>query len=356
MASKNILNITKDNESYFILVLLVILILIIYRCKTENFSGEMVDKYIERGPFGVDGKKGKKGEDGNQGFNGDKGPKGISALNELKKNESLGLENNDDIYDASVLLIDYVKSEIDERFKNLDDDSKALLNSYITSIKNDYISANELVGNQSIETESGDLSFESEFPDFSIVPQYIYTDQDRTAEAAPKGWQMCDGAELKLANQQILYKDSNGNTLKTPDLRGRIILGAGNVSDGDVLNDSYKGNLSADEKKSGNFGRKPAVYEPNKTFVTAADGVIIYGSVKHRLTQDEMPSHSHTYLIPDQRLHCLGTTKGTSGGSGHNTYDSNTTSGKYGGNVPHNNMPPYETLNYIIKQPSQNGN
>ena len=67
MALKNLLNITKDKESYLILALFVILILVIYRCRTENFSDSLVDKYIERGPFGADGDQGDKGDAGDEG-------------------------------------------------------------------------------------------------------------------------------------------------------------------------------------------------------------------------------------------------------------------------------------------------
>ncbi len=71
------------------------------------------------------------------------------------------------------------------------------------------------------------------------------------------------------------------------------------------------------------------------------------GEETHALTDSEMPSHSHT------------NTMGDSGGSGspaissNNSWDANgTVTGAInstGSDTPHNNMPPYVTVNFIIK-------
>lgn len=354
MAFKNLLNITKDKESYFILVLLVILILVIYRCRTENFSDSLPNKYIERGPFGDDGDQGDKGEPGEEGEPGDRGPKGLSALNELKKNESLGLENNNDIYDAGVMLLDYVKRKIKRKFNNIDDDiNNENLTEYIEDIGEKWSEDNEVVDNQQPAETADDIEviFNSEFPDFSVLPIYL--------EKAPTGWQPCDGSQLKLAGQSIAYKDANGNSVLTPDLRGRFLLGGGNVSEADVLNDSFPGgNLSRDEKVSGNFGRKPANYVSQNSFVNLENGHAIYGSAYHKLTLDQIPNHSHKYdATPKWMGYCGSTIHKSSGNGGHHTMSGTRTSGPKGSGPPgtkHNNMPPYEELNYYIKQPSKN--
>jgi hypothetical protein len=350
MALKNLLNITKDKESYLILALLVILILVIYRCRTENFSDSLVDKYIERGPFGADGDQGDNGEEGEEGEEGDKGPKGISALNKLKKNESLGLGNNNDIYDAGVMLLDYVKSEVNKKFTNIDDNiSDENLTKYIEDIKKKYSEDNELVDNQTGEVaDDNELIFDSEFPDFCVLPHF---------GGSTTGWQLCDGSELKLAGQDVAYKDADENSVLTPDLRGRFVLGGGNVSETDVLNDSFQGNLSRDDKVSGNHGRKPANYVSKNSVVNLENGGGIYGSVYHKLTYNQIPSHTHKYdATPKQMGHCNSAKKKWDNRHGRNNMNGTWTSGEKGSDTKHNNMPPYVKLNYIIKQPSKNAN
>lgn len=103
----------------------------------------------------------------------------------------------------------------------------------------------------------------------------------------PDGWALCDG--------------SNG----TPDLRDKFVLGAGN---------SYS---------VGNTG----------------------GEETHTLTVEEMPSHSHSYA-KYQRASTIST---SSSSSRLTPSSSETYTGLTGGNQPHNNMPPYYALCYIMK-------
>ena len=93
------------------------------------------------------------------------------------------------------------------------------------------------------------------------------------------------------------------------------------------------------------------------------------GEVNHRLTTDEMPSHPHSASVSTNGDHshtAYGTKIGRTGtgwsrhaGSEY-SYGNSTTStngahshtvtiGATGGGQPHNNMPPYYTLAYIVK-------
>jgi len=117
----------------------------------------------------------------------------------------------------------------------------------------------------------------------------------------PPGWAVCDG--------------KNG----TPDLRGRFILG---YNDGATYGNT--------DKNSGLS--KPRINS-------------IGGSETHRLTIEEIPSHSHSN-IPAPADNCF------RGGdcSGDRTHVSGTrNSGTEGGGAAHNNMPPYYVLAYIMK-------
>lgn len=113
-----------------------------------------------------------------------------------------------------------------------------------------------------------------------------------TGSIAPTGWAICDG--------------TNG----TPDLRGRFILGAG-----------------------------------SGTNLTPRTLNAMGGAETHVLTIAEMPSHDHTGVI-GKYDNCYGSGKcSTSKFLGTDWKSTDIT----GGNAPHNNMPPYFVLAFIMK-------
>lgn len=110
------------------------------------------------------------------------------------------------------------------------------------------------------------------------------------------------GAENMIPNNWHLCDGTNG----TPDLRNRFVIGAGN---------NYE---------VGDLG----------------------GEASHVLSINEMPSHSHM----------INKSTSSQGGSGSYPIVSNMTAQNYnfttltsGGSQPHNNMPPYYALCYIMK-------
>jgi microcystin-dependent protein len=110
----------------------------------------------------------------------------------------------------------------------------------------------------------------------------------------PKGWALCDG------------------TQETPDLRGRFVLGV-NLSD-------------------------------NKNDLTARPMKTTGGAETHTLTVEEMPSHVHKILQETNNSCSCGGGSCACGGLGY-VADSK----EAGSNKPHNNMPPYFSLAYIMK-------
>ena len=122
-----------------------------------------------------------------------------------------------------------------------------------------------------------------------IIPYY------GEIEDIPQGWLLCDG--------------TNG----TPDLRGKVLIGTGTTSD--------------------EWGS-----------ITYALGDI-GGERLHKLTIEEMPSHSHKTKIGDGY-------QGTgwvdqSGEAYYGWLDGYI--GATGGDKPHNIMQPYMAINYIMK-------
>lgn len=134
----------------------------------------------------------------------------------------------------------------------------------------------------------------------------------------PGGWRLCDGGSL--------------NGVTTPDLRGRFVL---------------------------SYGQGPL------DFANTTIGAL-GGEQNHTLTINEMPSHNHSNTVNDPgHRHQLTTYDAGSanGDIGRNTstlgdsypYTNSATTGitvsidNTGGSLPHNNLPPYYVLAYIMK-------
>ena len=129
-----------------------------------------------------------------------------------------------------------------------------------------------------------------------------------TYPGIPTGWALCDGSTV--------------NSLKTPDLRSRFIVGASN-------------NTSTGVTFNANTGAVSGAYAPGNTG----------GSVAHQLTVAEMPSHAHSRgaIYPGD-----GTEQNQSGSpEDRTTFNVNT--GSTGGDDYHENRPPYYALAFIMR-------
>ena len=141
---------------------------------------------------------------------------------------------------------------------------------------------------------------------------------------APDGFLLCYGQEISREQYSSLfnaigiqYGDGNGTTtFNLPDMRGRTPVGTDNM-----------GGISADR------------VENEVADVLGGNA----GQEHHMLTTNEMPSHSHIYQI------------GQAGAGGADMVSPywagvvNRATSETGNSQPHNNMPPYLTINYIIK-------
>lgn len=158
-------------------------------------------------------------------------------------------------------------------------------------------------------------------------------DLKATARAtAPDGWLLCDGAAVSRSTYAALfaalsttYGSGDGSTtFNLPDMRGRVPVGV----------DGSAGRLDASDAL-GNAG----------------------GAQKHTMATSEMPAHGHRL-----RLHSGSGATGGSGlaeltgvGSGAVAFGTiGNVSGadimeNTGGGGAHNNMQPYQVVNYIIK-------
>ncbi len=169
------------------------------------------------------------------------------------------------------------------------------------------------------------------------------------AGGVPAGWILCDGGAVSRTTYSALHsvlKDAAGTnsypfgsgdgstTVNVPDFRGRLPVGKDNM-----------GGTSA-----------------NRVTASQADNVGQgTGAEKHTLTSDEMPSHTH---VQNQHRHASANGDGfvtygvndngglavsTGGDVQANTAYATATNQNTGGGQAHNNMPPYLTVNYIIR-------
>ncbi len=166
----------------------------------------------------------------------------------------------------------------------------------------------------------------------------------------PLGWAICDGNRYSMDKDGNIKQDDEG--ILTPDLRGRFILGAG-------TGENNTKNLT--ERRFGEIG----------------------GEETHELTLNKIPAHAHNYIQSYSNLQrYTPITQYTPKLAGHQPVgdriftsgnNTNHTTLKTGGNLkpntgkkfdgasqdysdpaeytttPHNNMPPFYVLTYIMK-------
>jgi microcystin-dependent protein len=161
----------------------------------------------------------------------------------------------------------------------------------------------------------------------------------------PPGWLPCNGLWYHDKDHLELYKALGSPQLKDikwndgvirsafqlPDLRSRFIVGAGQGF--------YEKKVQVFSLK---FWEQPE-YKIERVYFSDYPINLIGGEEQHKLTIEEMPAHTHSY-------NKLGFQE--SKGTGHysaNKSEIPTQTLPTGGDQPHNNLPPYYALTYIIK-------
>jgi microcystin-dependent protein len=146
---------------------------------------------------------------------------------------------------------------------------------------------------------------------------------------APAGWQLCDGLPLmsmETPPQPVHYTINSAiKVLNTPNLLGRFILGASDI------------------------GSDPQISTGITKLKVGASG----GEEKHKLSVEDIPAHNHGFRNPMMSFIQGGGGGFGGGGFPFGIYNDTAVSG--GLDQPHNNMPPFYTLIYIIKKPALGG-
>ena len=152
------------------------------------------------------------------------------------------------------------------------------------------------------------------------------------SDTAPSGWLFCYGQAVSRSTYAALWNvigDKYGagdgsTTFNLPDLRGRMPLGKDNMG-GSAAN-------RVTATQAGNLGQAS-------------------GAQTHTLSVAEMPAHSHGMpqrYAGDYAGDAPGLAQSSGSYTARVTADTRATSSAGSGSA-HNNMPPYQTFNYIIK-------
>jgi microcystin-dependent protein len=146
-----------------------------------------------------------------------------------------------------------------------------------------------------------------------------------STDTAPTGWVLCNGAAISRNDYSDLFgvigttfgNGDGSTTFNVPDLRGRMPLGQDDM-----------GGTSANRVTDAN-----------------ADSMGGSGGAEDvTLTEAQLASHNHTVSLSD----AASTTQKINASRGQ-TLSYTIISGTSGSDQAHNNMPPYLTLNFIIK-------
>ena len=142
----------------------------------------------------------------------------------------------------------------------------------------------------------------------------------------PDGWLLCNGINIERTAYESLfnaigetYGSGDGvSTFTLPDYRGRFLLGLDNMGDSSA-------DITTNE---------------NADILGGYDG-----EESHTLSIDEMPTHNHTETVRTTSNSGSGNNHGGSKIGGTSTVETSNA----GGSQPINILPPFITVNYLIK-------
>jgi microcystin-dependent protein len=223
------------------------------------------------------------------------------------------LEKFDDLTDRIKITVRGKYNMDIDAIRNLASISKNILrdaNTLILPINKfniNNLTLNYLEVNGNVKFNSKNTTILNIFPKYMIIPWA----SNITISNIPKGWALCDGKKYIL-NTFTLVAELNDNGTLTPNLSSRFILGAGK---GDGLIDRVFDNIGGEENVT--------------------------------LTIAQIPSHNHSHHQID--IAQSGTGEGNHYSSKSQKIHGPGITGSAGSNAPHNNMPPFNALFYIMK-------
>ncbi len=208
------------------------------------------------------------------------------------------------------------------------------------TINNDTLLRGNLTVDGGINFTRKDFMMLELFPRYMIMAWYGAIPKPTWINNSPPlGWAICDGRRY-IINTTTNVAESvpidNPSGVLTPDLRGRFVIGAGDMT-------NVSNNPSIISNSNTEFGDVP--YEKPYNFNFGQTG----GINKVTLTIPEMPAHNHN-IATGSGTGCtpIGRVTYYDQCSGASVRDEGIIKSS-GENKAHNNMPPYYALYYIMK-------
>ena len=175
-----------------------------------------------------------------------------------------------------------------------------------------------------------------QFPAGAIVPYAGF--------ASPAGWLFAQGQALAVASNPGLFAvigyayGGGGATFNLPNLQRRVPVGAGGEFGATAVGGASTHTLTTSEM-------------PSHAHTTQAHshGISDPGHAHQSLSSSGIASPGDTDFSPDEFGKKDQYAPTTASGTGISVSPSTVAINANGGNAPHNNMPPYIVLNYIIK-------
>jgi microcystin-dependent protein len=179
----------------------------------------------------------------------------------------------------------------------------------------------------------------------SLPPRSIIAWNDNNA---PKGWALCDGQSYNLDSNGDAQVDSTG--VQTPDLRGRFILGAG---DGDSLTNRVLGETDGDENITLTINQIP---QHHHYISYALEGTWSINRAQNKKVMSRYPGVNGfgtgiDYWVGDESLsdYWVGASSKMFDTECASDISNESQCTMHDDTLPHNNMPPYYVLTYIMK-------
>jgi microcystin-dependent protein len=247
------------------------------------------------------------------------------------------------ISDTKTELIEKIASAKTDLTNTVDDTKTSLINTEIAAVSSKVDNTKKSL----INTEIAELAVQMNYamPELSVIAY--------ASSSAPPGWQVCDGTELLYYNNV-----NNSSSVKVPTSDTNPILRNLGYTNNTTDNINYY--ITPDLKGRFILGKNPAEINTGTINVRSVRTVKQSGGVeKHQLLVSEMPKHSHKLFNEGPDDNGRGQTNGSiqwhkfkywwdpTIDKKPEQFDSSET----GSSLPHENMPPFYVLTYIIKKP-----
>ena len=279
MSTKNLLSNLKNNHRLIIIViLLIVLVVLAHRYQREHFQEVNINSLAKAGSKGSAGSPGKAGD---------------SALNILQKLEAPSDADEKALYDAVFQHGSNTTPEGDSAVNIL----KGLVDhitAKVTENMGSGVPAYTVIIHHLTRSQLENIQTATKYLDHGVGSIVGGEDSDDIVDGGvlPAGFQVCNGADLMKYNSEgTLVKDGDK---KTPNYKGRFLLGIGNTKDNNVNTWEHDGGAATGYATASNQGNH--FYQQH--FSGGAQKTTL-GDVHMPCHRHDIPAHKHD--IPDHK-------------------------------------------------------